>query len=332
MHNLAPKTVATIVGTWREEDPDGRYDAYPDDEYFDRQNMNKLIDSTDYYTDEQLQLMSDIYSDEYDITFEKSGDIRETIDELKKHIGDQVELYNERHHFDGGVMSKPVERIYGNFTEDQKSDYNEYISGLSNDIINRLKSLGYNISIKMKDDMNNTMSVYVIDNTINLSYNPLLTAYEYGRFDYIIAHELVHTVTSQAINNVSKGIATEEEKVFADEIWNTIVDLYNNKKFNWNFGFDLNTSEGRVKHTKEFIANVMTNPNLQHALADIKYDEEQNFWSRLVYLFRNLISKFLDRDIDRTYLDKLMNTIGVHIENFSGGNITEEQSLTEGKV
>ena len=62
--------------------------------------------------------------------------------------------------------------------------------------------------------------------------------------------------------------------VCCNNIWNIIVDLYNNKNFHWDFGFDLNSTQERASHIKEFIANVMTNPELQRHLAQIKIDKK----------------------------------------------------------
>ena len=73
------------------------------------------------------------------------------------------------------------------------------------------------------------MSIDSSGNTIKLYYNPNLLFRGINKLDYILAHELVHSVTSNAVNNTVDNIASKEEQQFSDEVWNIIVDLYNNK-------------------------------------------------------------------------------------------------------
>ena len=88
------------------------------------------------------------------------------------------------------------------------------------------------------------------------------------------SNAISNTNTITAVIITINNTATKEEKDFSDNIWNIIVDLYNNKNFHWDFGFDLNSTQGRASHIKEFIANVMTNPELQRHLAQIKIDKK----------------------------------------------------------
>ena len=83
------------------------------------------------------------------------------------------------------------------------------------------------------------MGAKVNGNVVYLVYNPRLLLMDYERLDYILAHELVHTVTSNSINNATLNTATKEEKQFYDDIWNIIVDLNDNKNFYWDFGYNV---------------------------------------------------------------------------------------------
>jgi predicted metal-dependent hydrolase len=55
------------------------------------------------------------------------------------------------------------------------------------------------------------MGAKVSGNKVSLVYNPRLLLMDNERLDYILAHELVHIVTSNSINNVTLNIATKEE-------------------------------------------------------------------------------------------------------------------------
>jgi len=56
------------------------------------------------------------------------------------------------------------------------------------------------------------MGAKVNGSVVSLVYNPRLLLMDNERLDYILAHELVHTVTSNSINNVTSNTATEAEQ------------------------------------------------------------------------------------------------------------------------
>ena len=259
-----------------------------------------------------------------------SGNVGEQISRFKEIINKAVEEYNAKHHYDGG--NKTTARKH--FSEKIKDNtaYSKFITTLSDKIISKLEKEGKSIRIIPSNELSSSMAVETKGNTIILMYNPKLIAEDAERLDYIIAHELVHTVTSSAVNNVMDGNATSEEEKFVNDVWSIIKELNDKEGFAWNFGFNIDTKEGRAKHIKEFIANVMTNPNMQSHLARIKTGNKKSLWNRFIDSIRNLVSSYLGTNINDSYLEELMNTISTHIDSKSGGVTTPKSidQITEG--
>ena len=261
-------------------------------------------------------------------TFEGS-DIKSTLDDFKSTLNKVIESYQDTYHYDLGFAEIPFDELES--SNDTSDSYYQYLQKLSDTVINKLQSQGKSIQI-IPDTQNSIMSIDSSGNTIKLYYNPNLLFRGINKLDYILAHELVHSVTSNAVNNTVDNIASKEEQQFSDEVWNIIVDLYNNKQFHWEFGFNLNDKEGRASHIKEFIANVMTNPKLQKELAQIKINgKNKSLWNRFVNAVKKLLNNYLGLDITGSYLEKLMNTVSSYIENQKSniGNTTIDY-YTEG--
>ena len=271
---------------------------------------NNRIDRFTEQLNETLDYLKSI-GKSINTTFSGSN-LSEIFNSFKEELNKIIKTNQELNHYDLGETIKPNDKLEN--IKDAEA-YSKYIQSLISSIIKKLESQGKSIEIKASN-INSAMAIDSSGSTIKLFYNPTLLLADFNRFDYILAHELIHSVTSNAINNSFSKTATKEEKQFANDIWDIIVDLYNNKQFHWDFGFDLNKSEDRASHTKEFIANVMTNPNLQSRLAKIKTeDKKQSLWSRFVSAIKNLLNKYLGVDIKDSYLEKLMNTVSSYIEN-----------------
>lgn len=276
-----------------------------------------------YYTEDDLEYL---LSRGLSIEDSFSGSINEQITKFKKAINKAVEEYNDKHHYDGGRKTTAKKK----FSEKIKDDtaYFKFIESLSKKIISKLEKEGKTINIVPSKKLSSSMAVTMNGNTITLMYNPELVMADAERLDYIIAHELVHTVTSGAVNNVMDGTATKEEEEFVNSIWNIIKELNDKERFAWDFGFNLDTKEGRAKHIKEFIANVMTNPNMQSYLANIKTGAKQSLWSKFISAIKNLVSSYLGTNIEGSYLEELMNTISLHIDSKSS-EFSSEDKATE---
>ena len=275
--------------------------------------LDRITDGTNYYTQDDINYL---HSRNLSINQIFTGNnIKEVLESFKSSIRKAIDKYIQENHYDLGVATQRRQKLEGNLSD--KDSYYNFIQQLQNIIIDKLQKSGKTIEVKPDNNFTAAMGVRVNGNTISLVYNPRLLLMDNERLDYILAHELVHAVTSNAINNTINNTATKEEKDFSNNIWNIIVDLYNNKNFHWDFGFDLNSTQGRASHIKEFIANVMTNPELQRHLAQIKIDKKQSLWSRFINAIKSLLNKYLGINISDSYLEKLVNTISLHIEKSS---------------
>ena len=275
--------------------------------------LDRITDSTNYYTQDDINYL---HSRNLSINQIFTGNnIKEVLESFKSSIRKAIDKYIQENHYDLGVATQRRQKLEGNLSD--KDSYYNFIQQLQNIIIDKLQKSGKTIEIKPDNNFTAAMGARVNGNTISLVYNPRLLLMDNERLDYVLAHELVHTVTSDAINNTINNTATKEEKDFSNNIWNIIVDLYNNKNFYWDFGFDLNSTQGRAYHIKEFIANVMTNPELQRHLAQIKTDKKQSLWNRFINAIKSLLNKYLGINISDSYLEKLVNTISLHIEKSS---------------
>ena len=275
--------------------------------------LDRITDGTNYYTQDDIDYL---HSRNLSINQIFTGNnIKEVLESFKSSIRKAIDKYIQENHYDLGIATQRRQKLEGNLSD--KDSYYNFIQQLQNIIIDKLQKSGKTIEVKPDNNFTAAMGARVNGNTISLIYNPRLLLMDNERLDYILAHELVHTVTSNAINNTINNTATKEEKDFSNNIWNIIVDLYNNKNFHWDFGFDLNSTQGRASHIKEFIANVMTNPELQRHLAQIKIDKKQSLWSRFINAIKSLLNKYLGINISDSYLEKLVNTISLHIEKSS---------------
>ena len=275
--------------------------------------FSRTNDRIDRFTEQLNKTLNYLKSTGETINTTFSGsNLSEIFNSFKEELNKIIKTNQELNHYNLGETVKPNDKLES--IKDAEA-YSKYIQSLISSIIKKLESQGKSIEIKVSN-INSAMAIDSSGSTIKLFYNPTLLLADFNRFDYILAHELIHSVTSNAINNSFSKTATKEEEQFANDIWDIIVDLYNNKQFHWDFGFDLNKSEDRASHTKEFIANVMTNPNLQSRLAQIKTeDKKQSLWSKFISIIKNLLNKYLGVDIKDSYLEKLMNTISSYIEN-----------------
>ena len=275
--------------------------------------FSRTNDRIDRFTEQLNETLDYLESTRETINTTFSGsNLSEIFNSFKGELNKIIKTNQELNHYDLGETIKPNDKLES--IKDAEA-YSKYIQSLISSIIKKLESQGKSIEIKVSS-INSAMAIDSSGSTIKLFYNPTLLLADFNRFDYILAHELIHSVTSNAINNSFSKTATKEEEQFANDIWDIIVDLYNNKQFHWDFGFDLNKSEDRASHIKEFIANVMTNPNLQSRLAQIKTeDKKQSLWSKFISIIKNLLNKYLGVDIKDSYLEKLMNTISSYIEN-----------------
>ena len=315
--NISGETVESIKGliSYWQDTNNKSYDTYPSrDELV---NFIKEVrgDNTRFYSEEELNDIKDRDS----FNKEYTGEIGSNIANFKKDFIAIVHKVNS--HYDGTV-TRAKNKINGTLFDD--NDYNKYINTLSKTIIAKLNKVGKTIHIHNSTTLNSSMSITNNSNSIDIAYNPKLLAADYDRLDYIVAHELVHAVTSEAINNVFSKKATREETDFTNSIWSIIQELNNDKDFYFRLN-DINidgSRKDRGKYIKEFIANVMTNPSLQDTLSKIKVENNQkiSLWNKFINSLKSLIDKFLHRNIDNTYLDRLVSTIALHIDNYTGYN------------
>lgn len=229
-------------------------------------------------------------------------------------------------------------------TDKKDSDFYKAITSLSDSIIKKLMKEGKVINITPNDKLSTNMAVQVTGDVITIIYNPLLVVRDADKFDAIISHELLHTVTASAVNNTQRNIANEEEQKFTQEIFDIVKELANKENFYWDMGIDINSMRGKYKYIKEFIANVMSNEELRNHLSDIKYQEDNpdiaeeektsilNKVFKSIYNYvRSFYSKDTDKDLDQSYLEKLTEIIQSHIDT-QPSNAFNKNSYTEGKV
>ena len=229
-------------------------------------------------------------------------------------------------------------------TDKKDSDFYKTITSLSDSIIKKLMKEGKVINITPNDKLSTNMAVQVTGDVITITYNPLLVVRDADKFDAIISHELLHTVTASAVNNTQRNIANEEEQKFTQEIFDIVKELANKEDFYWDMDIDINSMRGKYKYIKEFIANVMSNEELRNHLNNIKYQEDNpdiaeeektsilNKVFKSIYNYiRSFYSKDTDKDLDQSYLEKLTNIIQSHIDT-QPSNSFNKDTYTEGKV
>lgn len=230
-------------------------------------------------------------------------------------------------------------------TDKKDSDFYKFITSLSDSIIRKLMKEGKIITIRPDENLNTNMAVQVNGDVITITYNPLLVVRDADKFDAIISHELLHTVTAAAVNNTQHNIANEEEQQFTQEIFDIIKDLATNENFYWDMNIDINSMRGKYKYIKEFIANVMSNEELREHLSKLKYQQnnndiaEEEKTSVLTKVFKSIYnyiksfySKDTDKKLDTTYLEKLTNIIQSHIDTQPSNTFSILSQYTESKV
>lgn len=230
-------------------------------------------------------------------------------------------------------------------TNKKDSDFYKFITSLSDSIIRKLMKEGKIITIRPDENLNTNMAVQVNGDVITITYNPLLVVRDADKFDAIISHELLHTVTAAAVNNTQHNIANEEEQQFTQEIFDIIKDLATNENFYWDMNIDINSMRGKYKYIKEFIANVMSNEELREHLSKLKYQQnnndiaEEEKTSVLTKVFKSIYnyiksfySKDTDKELDTTYLEKLTNIIQSHIDTQPSNTFSTLSQYTEGTI
>ena len=230
-------------------------------------------------------------------------------------------------------------------TDKKDSDFYKFITSLSDSIIRKLMKEGKIITIRPDENLNTNMAVQVNGDVITITYNPLLVVRDADKFDAIISHELLHTVTAAAVNNTQHNIANEEEQQFTQEIFDIIKDLATNENFYWDMNIDINSMRGKYKYIKEFIANVMSNEELREHLSKLKYQQnnndiaEEEKTSVLTKVFKSIYnyiksfySKDTDKELDTTYLEKLTNIIQSHIDTQPSNTFSTLSQYTEGTI
>ena len=230
-------------------------------------------------------------------------------------------------------------------TDKKDSDFYKFITSLSDSIIRKLMKEGKIITIRPDENLNTNMAVQVNGDVITITYNPLLVVRDADKFDAIISHELLHTVTTAAVNNTQHNIANEEEQQFTQEIFDIIKDLATNENFYWDMNIDINSMRGKYKYIKEFIANVMSNEELREHLSKLKYQQnnndiaEEEKTSVLTKVFKSIYnyiksfySKDTDKELDTTYLEKLTNIIQSHIDTQPSNAFSTLSQYTEGTI
>lgn len=228
-------------------------------------------------------------------------------------------------------------------TDKKDSDFYKVITSLSDSIIKKLMKEGKVINIIPNDKLSTNMAVQVTGDVVTITYNPLLVVRDADKFDAIISHELLHTVTAAAVNNTQRNIANEEEQQFTQEIFDIVKELANKEDFYWDMGIDINSMRGKYKYIKEFIANVMSNEELRNHLSDIKYQEdnpdiaEEKKTSILNKVFKSIYNyvksfytKDIDKDLDQSYLEKLTEIIQSHIDTQPSNAFGILSQYTEG--
>lgn len=230
-------------------------------------------------------------------------------------------------------------------TDKKDSDFYKFITSLSDSIIRKLMKEGKIITIRPDENLNTNMAVQVNGDVITITYNPLLVVRDADKFDAIISHELLHTVTAAAVNNTQHNIANEEEQQFTQEIFDIIKDLATNENFYWDMNIDINSMRGKYKYIKEFIANVMSNEELREHLSKLKYQQnnndiaEEEKTSVLTKVFKSIYnyiksfySKDTDKELDTTYLEKLTNIIQSHIDTQPSNSFNSSSNYTQGTI
>lgn len=228
-------------------------------------------------------------------------------------------------------------------TDKKDSDFYKFITSLSDSIIRKLMKEGKIITIRPGENLNTNMAVQVNGDVITITYNPLLVVRDADKFDAIISHELLHTVTAAAVNNTQHNIANEEEQQFTQEIFDIIKDLATNENFYWDMNIDINSMRGKYKYIKEFIANVMSNEELREHLSKLKYQQNNNDIAeeektsvltkvlKSIYNYiKSFYSKDTDKELDTTYLEKLTNIIQSYIDTQPSNTFSTLSQYTEG--
>ena len=270
--------------------------------------VDRYTDSSNFYTQEELDYLT---KQDLEITENISGNPLESVNQFLSKVSKIVN--SSKYNSYKQTASKPKD-------VKQETEYKKYIRELSNNILSKLEERGMKINFIPNSNLNTTMAIYTKGKSINIDYNPKLVMMESKRIDYIIAHELVHSVTSQAVNNVFNNKGNKEEEKFVSDIRDIITELNNNKSFHISFpNIDINNLEESATYIKEFIANVMTDKDIMTALANIQVDKE-SLWNRFVKVIKNIVEKFIGKSVNNSYLNKIMDTVFLHIENDKNKN------------
>lgn len=304
-----PKSENRAMKTIAKEQKLREEDAEFEDDDIDLFTKGEIIDSNQDYLEKELQELRT-----KTITFSETieGLPSEAVSKFLESLNKTIEDWGKNHHYDSAVFSKSM----GTFKE-QEAEL-EYLDSLIRSITDKLSKAGKSIRFVPNNSLSSSMAISY-GNTITIQYNPNLIAMEDKRIKRVLAHELVHAVTAEAVYNVERGTATKEEEEFVESIEQIIQDLNNNKDFHIYFK-NLSYVSNRGTYIREWIAEVMSNPNLQRGLAKIKTDEKISLWSRFINALKNFLNKLVGKDTSGTYLEKVINTISLHIDNYGANS------------
>jgi len=269
------------------------------------------------YTKEEQKLLDNTPTDDTSISVAFEGEVAEGIQALRSKVAEIEESY-------GFKPNSAIPNI-GTVDAQQSDSYRTYIKDLQDKIIAKLQETGYNIKVEQDSSITSELAVKSDGQTIILKYNSAKLAKNPRVFEYGVAHELVHTVTAQAIeHSFESSFNPNKEEV---DFTNTVLRIANAaRKEGITFNIDFQTNKER--YAAEFIANAMTNPAMQDRLADIKDPKGKSLWQKFVSAVKNLISKFLGKSISDTYLDTLVSATYAHIEEFNSHRPFGQDSLT----
>ena len=283
-------------------------------------NIYKLTDTGSggrmMYSDSEALALSFMEESQKLSTVIEDETISSSIQSLREDI--------QRIHSEFGLENSSRLPNIGEVSSERAEAYNNYITDLQNRIISKLESLGYKITVKQDSNLKQEMAISSDGKLLTLLYNRNLLSGNPKIFEYAITHELVHAITSQAITNTFRTSSfTQEEREFT----NTILKVANEARKN-GIALGIDFFKDREKYLHEFIANALTNPNLQNKLANIgETKARKSLWKRFSDAVRNFVSKYLNKDISGTYLDTLLSSTFAHIDNFNSNSQFESNSL-----